>query len=120
MSRTRLFFTGIALFLLIGVGVIWILSNQGTIQNSWAPSFGITFSVLGVLVAFAQWLLPLSSSETKISVTSAESSQAQGILLKQIHDRLTGENGVLVVYEKKKNVGKNIRVSHHPRRVLRR
>ena len=41
---------------------------------------------------------------------SAESGYAQGALYKQIYDRLTEENGALVVYEKRKHVGENISV----------
>src|ERR1700730_8576595 len=108
MSRNRLFFTGITLFFLIGAGIAWILSNQGIIQNSWASPLGTAFSVLGVLVAFVQWTLPLPSSETKASAPSTESGYAQGALYKQIYDRLTEENGALVVYEKRRHVGENI------------
>lgn len=111
MSRSRLFFTGIILLFLLGAGAAWILSSQGIIQNSWASPLGTTFSVLGVLVAFVQWTLPLPSSETKASVPSAESGYAQEILLKRIYDQLTEANGALIVYEKRKHVGKNIRVS---------
>jgi hypothetical protein len=113
MFRGRLFFTGIALFLLVGAGVAWVLSNQGILQNSWASPFGIAFSVLGVLFTFVQWTLPLPSSETKVSVPSAESGDAQGMLYKQMYDRLTEENGALIIYEKRKNAGKNIRISSY-------
>lgn len=113
MSRNRLFFTGITLFFLVGAGVAWVLSNQGIIQNSWAPPLGIAFSVLSVLVAFVQWTLPLPSTETKASAPSTESGYAQEVLYKQIYDRLTEGNGALVVYEKRKHIGENICVKSY-------
>lgn len=112
MSRIRLIFTGIILLFLIGSGTAWVLSNQGIFQSSWAPSLGIAFSVLGVLVAFVQWTIPLPTSDPKTSTESAKSSHAREIFFKQIQDRLTGGTGALVVYVKGDNVGKNISASH--------
>ena len=108
MSRSRLFFTCITIFLLVGAGTAWILSNQGVIPNSWSSPLGTTFSILGVLFAFFQWMIPLPAAETKAPVTSSGSNQAQETFLKQIYDRISQGNGALVIYEKGDNVGKDI------------
>lgn len=112
MSRIRLVFTGITLLFLVGAGAAWVLSNQRIIPNTWAPPLGTTFSVLGVVVAFFQWVLPLPSSETKPTEDSAKSSRARGIYNKQIYERLAQGYGALVIYEKSLNVGKNVTASH--------
>ena len=112
MSRIRPVLTAIILFLLIGAGAAWILSNDGVFQNAWAPSLGAAFSVLGVLVAFVQWSVPLPSSETKPTGDSAKSSQARGIYSKQIYERIAQGYGALVIYEKNGNTGKNVSASH--------
>lgn len=112
MSRIRPVLTAIILVLLIGAGAAWILSNDGVFQNAWAPSLGAAFSVLGVLVAFVQWSVPLPSSETRPTADSAKSSQARGIYIKQIYERLAQGYGALVIYEKSHNVGENVSASH--------
>jgi hypothetical protein len=120
MSGIRLFFTGTIIVLLIGAGVAWVLSNQGIIPNVWAPSLGTTFSVLGVVVAFVQWTLPLPSSDTKASALSVKSGRIQEIFVKQIYDRLAEGTGSLIVYAKRENIGENIEAVHdspNPKRL---
>lgn len=112
MARVRLFFTGLILILLMGAGTTWLLSNENVIPSIWSPSLGTAFSVLGVLIAFVQWTLPLSPSDPKPSAESAKSSHARDTFLKQIYDRIIGRKGALVVYEKRENVGENIELNH--------
>lgn len=108
MTRIRLVFTGITLFFLIGAGAAWILSTQSIISNAWATSLGATFSILGVVVAFFQWVLPLPSSDAKTPAVAGKSSYIQEIFRQQISDQLAAGHGALIVYEKRGNVGKNI------------
>lgn len=112
MSRIRLFFTGFTLFFLVIAGAAWGLSNGGIIiQNSWAPFLGTAFSVLGVLIAFIQWLVPLPSSDPTPSTESAKSSHAREIFRKRIYDELSRGTGAIVIYENKDNKGENISAS---------
>ncbi len=120
MSRIRLFFTGLTICLLVGAGAAWILSNEGIISNSWAPTLGTAFSVLGVVVAFFQWTVPLPSSDPKASALSVKSGHIQEIFVKQVYDRLTAGNGALIVYTRGENIGENIRADSNQANIVER
>ncbi len=66
-SHKRFTLAIIIFLLLIGSGVFWIMNKD---KGSWSSIFVIVFTVLGVVFALFQWLLPTSSEKEFTYVAS--------------------------------------------------
>src|SRR5216683_2216542 len=69
-GHRKRFALAISMFLLlIGGGVFWIMNKD---KGFWSSIFVIVFTVLGVVFALFQWLLPTSTEKNKVNETSGK------------------------------------------------
>src|SRR5947209_10989990 len=77
LQERRLIIISIAILLLVGGTIIWILNSQGIIQGSWSSILLIIFTVFGIIIGLFQWLYPISSSSSQPSQQSQLSQSSQ-------------------------------------------
>src|SRR5438105_1693119 len=70
LQERRLIIISIAILLLVGGTIIWILNSQGIIKGSWSSTLLIIFTVFGIIIGLFQWLYPVSSSTSQLSQSS--------------------------------------------------
>ncbi len=108
--RKRLLLTVLALVFLTGIATIWMFSAGGNLPTV----FGIVFTLLGILIAFFQWQLPVSVEAqagtagvpTGESPPSSLHEQAQGMVL-----GVSKHKGALVIKTRKELRGSTINLS---------
>lgn len=111
--RNRIIFTIVTLLILVGVGAAYFyFSDMGLIPDSWVAPLGATEGVLAILLTVGQYLVPLPSSDAKLSASSTENSYIQGVFIKSIEDRLIAGNAAVVVYEKRRNIGEDVSLGY--------
>jgi hypothetical protein len=67
LPRKRLVTAVIAILLLCGSALLWILNTEHRIQGDWSNILPIGFIVLGVIFAFLAWLFPFSPDQHETS-----------------------------------------------------
>src|SRR3989440_4167192 len=77
LQERRLIIISIAILLLVGGTIIWILNSQGIIKGSWSSTLLIIFTVFGIIIGLFQWLYPVSSSTSQPSQPSQLSQSSQ-------------------------------------------
>ena len=94
MSRKRLILICIALVFVIGAGIVWILSAEGVIANSWVNALAAGFGILGLIVTFLQWTVPLPPLETR---QEQPEQQAYATLLSRVDAELKKDSGAILL-----------------------
>ena len=111
--RNRIIFTVVILTILVGIGAAYFyFSDLGLIPNSFVAPIGATEGILAIFLTAGQWLVPIPTSDAKSSSLPADTGYVQEIFRKPIYDRLLQGKGAVIVYEKKSNVGKTIKLDY--------
>src|SRR5260370_35642540 len=71
LHERRFIIVSIAILLLVGATILWILNSQGVIQGSWSGILLIIFTVAGIIIGLFQWLYPISSPPPQIQPHAA-------------------------------------------------
>jgi hypothetical protein len=95
MPRVRLILICIALVFLIGAGIVWILSSEGVVAGYWVNIIATGFVILGLIVAFLQWTVPLPPLEAKQEQHLPAEQQAYAALLRRVDAELKNNSGVI-------------------------
>ncbi len=77
LQERRFIIISIAILLLVGGTILWILNSQGIIQGSWSSILLIIFTVFGIIIGLFQWLYPVSSPTSQPSQLSQLSQTSQ-------------------------------------------
>ncbi|HYT44149.1 MAG TPA: hypothetical protein VEP90_17550, partial [Methylomirabilota bacterium] len=117
----RLFLICAAIFLLVGAGVLWVLNETGIIKGSFTNIFTAVFTVLGVVFAFSQLVVPSLSTNSnvmeapiKATEKNDQDNQTYDLFLKQVKTELDNRNGKLVIRARKELLGRSIEVTKLP------
>ena len=100
-NQRRFVFRMLAILLVAGGSIVWILNIVGVIPGPWSSIFGVIFAVIGVILG----IFPPSSHETRVQ--PANSSVHQSSVQHNYHIQLEGvtfgiddQYGALVVFVK--------------------
>jgi tetratricopeptide (TPR) repeat protein len=83
LQERRFIIISVAILLLVGATILWILNSQGIIRGSWSGILLIIFTVAGIIIGLFQWLYPLSSppSQAQPHAATAATMPAQQIIV---------------------------------------
>ena len=96
----------IATILLVITGGIFLIFSGG----GWANALSAIFTTFGVVIALLQWVLPLSPSSSRESISSED--RAYSTFVKQIETETSTnlDQGAVIIYTRPEMLGKQVEI----------
>jgi hypothetical protein len=108
MHNKRSFtFLVIAITLLVGGAILWILNIMNVIEGPWSSILGVIFTILGIVLGLLQWHVQLLSDASP-SNTHSPNQRKRYFQLEGFNLGVDKQKGALVIYADKNLRGATI------------